>query len=223
MINIWLVTASLGKADGVADPCGISVLLFLIAYLASIGSKRKIISYGLFYSFVIGFVYFLFMVGLLSIVSLIPYTKWISYVVAALLLIWGILELKDFVAPGKYFAVEMPHAAKVRAGMLIEDISLPAVIILGILVALADIPCASGYAFAYIAYLKELSITGSIANFFIALYNFFMVLPLILIVFALYFGIAKAESIKRKGEVVKRYLHLLTGILFIIIAIILLV
>ncbi|MGC8662502.1 MAG: hypothetical protein ACP5RT_01810 [Candidatus Micrarchaeia archaeon] len=223
MINIWFITASLGIADGVADPCGISVLLFLIAYLVDISSKKKVISYGLFYSFVIGLVYFAFMIGLLNIINIIPYTRLIDICVAVLLLIWGIFELKDFFAPGKYFTVEMPHAAKVKAGMLIENISLPAVVILGVLVALADIPCASGYAFAYITYLKELSIIGTTAIFFLVLYNLFMVLPLILIVFALYFGIAKVESIKKKGETIKKYLHMLTGILFILIAILLLI
>jgi hypothetical protein len=223
MSDIWLVTASLGIADGIADPCGISVLLFLIAYLITYETKKKIISYGLLFSFVIGFVYFIFMIGLLSIVNLLPFTKWISYGVAILLFVWGLLELKDFFAPGKWFSVEMPHAAKVRAGILIESISLSAVLALGVLVALADIPCASGYAFAYTTYLVSGKIVGLPALFFIGLYNFFMILPLIIITFALYFGLAKVESIKTKGDIIKKYLHLLTGVLFIIIAIFLLI
>ncbi len=220
MINIWLTTVLVGLADGIADPCGISVLLFLIAYMLELNSRRKVIAYGLFYSFVIGLIYFLFMDGLLNAFALIPYTFFLTWFVAVVLFVWGILEIKDFVLPAKGPSMEMPHAIKVKAGELIERATLPAVIALGVLVALGDIPCASGFTLFYTNQLVDNGIKGMLAFFFLGVYNFFMVLPLIIITLILYFGIGKIETVKRNGQKIKQYLHLVTGILFIIIALI---
>ncbi len=114
--------------------------------------------------------------------------------------------------------MEMPHSIKARAGMLIEKATLPAVILLGILVALGDIPCASGFTLFYTSYLVSNGIKGAMAISFLILYNFFMVLPLVVITLVLYFGIGKVEAIRHGGERIKQYLHLVTGILFIAIA-----
>ncbi|MGC9157122.1 MAG: hypothetical protein ACP5GD_02985 [Candidatus Micrarchaeia archaeon] len=217
--SVLSVTALTGIADGIADPCGISVLLFLIAYMIELNSKGKIIGYGLFYSFVIGLIYFLFMVGLFKTMALIPYVQAIKIAVATILTVWGVLELKDFFASGKGPSMEMPHSVKVRAGMLIEKATLPAVILLGILVALGDIPCASGFTLFYTSYLVSNGIKGAMAISLLVLYNFFMVLPLIIITLALYFGMGKVETVRRSGGRIKQYLHLITGILFILIAI----
>ncbi|MEM0074425.1 MAG: hypothetical protein QW091_02755 [Candidatus Micrarchaeaceae archaeon] len=223
MSGIWIITASVGIADGIADPCGISVLLFLIAYMLGLNSKKRVLIYGLFYSFIIGLIYFLFMVGLLKAMQLIPYAQAIRIFVGAILLVWGALELKDFFAPGKRFSVELPHSVKTRAGMLIEKATLPAILLLGVLVALGDIPCASGFTLFYTSYLISNSITGISAIFFLVVYNFFMVLPLIIITLALYFGLAKAQELRSRGTRIKQYLHLVTGVLFIAIALLMLV
>ncbi|MGC8629058.1 MAG: hypothetical protein ACP5T4_02510 [Candidatus Micrarchaeia archaeon] len=222
MNGIWPVTIVTGIMDGIADPCGISVLLFLIAYMLELNSRKRVIAYGLFYSFVIGLIYFSFMLGLLNVIEFIPYVKLVNLTVGIILIAWGALELKDFVFVGKGPSMEMPHRVKVLAGELIEKATLPAVIALGILVALGDIPCASGFTLFYTTYLRSNGINGSLAVFFLGFYNFFMVLPLILITLALYFGVGKIETVKHSGDKIKRYLHLLTGLLFISIALIML-
>jgi len=153
--------------------------------------------------------------------AILPYTNWIRYAVVIILIIWGILQLKDYFAPGKWFSLEMPHAAKARAGILISNATLASILLLGVLVGIADIPCASGWAFAYITYLVTHSISSAVAFFFIFIYILFMLLPLIIVVLALYFGLVKAEAVKTKGDIIKRYLHLFTGILFIVVAILL--
>ncbi|MGC8676513.1 MAG: hypothetical protein ACP5T3_03315, partial [Candidatus Micrarchaeia archaeon] len=213
--GIWAITAIVGIEDGIADPCGISVLLFLVAYMLELNSKIKVIVYGLFYSFIIGLIYFLFMVGMLKAMQLIPYVQALKIAVSAVLLVWGALELKDFLAPGKWFSVEMPHSVKARAGMLIEKATLPAIMLLGALVALGDIPCASGFTLFYTSYLISNGISGATAIFFLVVYNIFMVLPLVIITLALYFGLGKVETVRRGGNRIKQYLHLLTGVLFI--------
>ena len=222
-IGIWPTTISTGIADGIADPCGISVLIFLIAYMIELNSKKKVIAYGLLYSFMIAVIYFVFMVGLLDALALIPYVTAIKAVVALVLVIWGALEIKNFLMPGKGIVVEMPHRVKAAAGELIEKATLPAVLALGVLVAVGDIPCASGWAIFYDTYLRTHYIVGAAAIFFLVIYNFFMVLPLIIITLLLYFGMEKIEAVKRKGQNIKQYLHLITGILFILIAILLFV
>ncbi len=219
MSSIWAITATVGTADGIADPCGISVLLFLIAYMLGLNSKKKVVAYGLLYSFIIALIYFLFMAGLLKAMELIPYVQAIKIAVSVILVVWGLLELKDFLAPGKWFSVEMPHNVKAQAGILIEKATLPAVIALGILVALGDIPCASGFTLFYTTYLLTNGIKGATAIFFLVVYNFFMVLPLIIITLALYFGLGKIDTVRKEGGKIKQYLHLLTGLLFIAIAV----
>jgi len=225
MNGIWAITASFGVADGIIDVCDISVLLFLITYLLGLGTKRRILLYGFLYVVMIGVIYYFFMIGLfmgfLSVAAILPYTNWIRYAVVIILIIWGILQLKDYFAPGKWFSLEMPHAAKARAGILISNATLASILLLGVLVGVADIPCASGWAFAYITYLVTHSISSAVALFFIFIYILFMLVPLIIAVLALYFGLVKAEAVKTKGDIIKRYLHLFTGILFIVVAILL--
>ena len=226
MNGIWAITASFGVADGIIDACDISILLFLITYLLELGTKRRMLFYGFLYVAMIGVIYYFFMLGLfmgfLNVAAILSYTNWIRYAMAIIIIIWGVLQLKDYFAPGKWFSLEIPHAVKARAGILISDATLASIILLGVLVGLANIPCASGWTFAYITYLVAHNFSSAAAFFFIFIYILFMLVPLIIIVLALYFGLIEIEAVKTKVNVIKRYLHLFTGVLFIIVAILLL-
>ena len=110
-VPLPLLGAALGLLDGGFNPCALSVLFFLIAYLMGLGSKKKCLVMGLIYSMMIFFVYFSFMLGVLKAISFIGYLELIKNLVGVILIILGIVEMKDFFFYGRWISLEIPKFA----------------------------------------------------------------------------------------------------------------
>ncbi|MCD6371512.1 MAG: hypothetical protein J7L39_02230, partial [Candidatus Aenigmarchaeota archaeon] len=196
-----------------------SVLFFLIAYLLSLGSRKKCVLIGLTYSLVIFFVYFSFMYGILNVIYIIGYIEVIKLIVAFVLVFVGFLEIKDFFFYGKWLSARIPKFAMPTIEKLVKAATLPSAIILGFFVSLVEIPCAGAFPFYFITLLADKGITGLLNIFYIAWYNIFFILPLIIITLAFYFGFSKVESAERKRVKYRKYMRLISGIVMIILGI----
>ena len=93
-----------------------------------------------------------------------------------------------------------------------KKITLPGVIILGIFVAGVELPCTGA---PYLAILLLLSQNFDFAAFLmLVLYNIIFVLPLIIILLLVYFGV-KVQNIKRWKMKNRAYMRLATGLTLI--------
>jgi len=213
----------LGLMDGVFNPCALSVLFFLIAYLMGLGSRRKCLIIGTIYSLMIFVIYALFMFGILNVIYYVGNLSLIEKVVGAALMIFGIIEIKDFFFYGKGFSLEIPKSASPYIEKLIKAATIPSALILGLLVALVEIPCAGAFPFFYTTLLASKGIQGIENILYILWYNIFFVFPLIILTLIFYLGFAKVEEAEKKRLELRKYMRLTAGIIMILLGLSILV
>ena len=93
------------------NPCAIGVLILMISVLlAARQSIKKVLFLGGIYIFSAYVVYFLAGLGLTYYFSTLPLrlTEYISIAVGGLIILGGILEIKDFFWYGKWFSLSIP-------------------------------------------------------------------------------------------------------------------
>jgi cytochrome c biogenesis protein CcdA len=201
------------------NPCAFGVLIFLLATMLGIASRKRALRYGLIYVLIIFLVYFLAGLGIMKIIS--EFSGIMNYVIilaGILVFIGGLIEIKDFFWYGKGVSLKIPVKMKPTLEKITKKGTLPAVILLGIIVALVELPCTGGI---YLAILSLMHINKTFGIPYLLLYNLIFVLPLIIIVLIAYFG-TKTEKIQTMVEGNKKWMRLFAGFIMIALAIYLL-
>ena len=217
-ITIPLIVGS-AVIDSV-NPCAFAVLVFLILYLMTVKNKKKMLMFGLVYIFVIFLVYFIAGLGLLSFVKSIALTKFFYSFTAGLAIVLGLINLKDFFWYGKGVTLQIPKSQKERLDKYIKKATLPATIILGVLVALFELPCTGGVYLAIISLLADKHTWWS-AFFNLLVYNIVFVLPLLVILIAVYKGLPP-EKVEKWRREKKKWMKLSIGLVLILLGVIML-
>lgn len=172
-------------ADSI-NPCAFGVLIFLLAFLAKTAkSKTTILVHGLVYILAVFITYLLAGLVLLPVISGLGQLSVNIYTaLGALVILAGFIELKDLFWYGKGPTLQLLPGAAQRIKMYTNRISSSAAgaFGLGVFVALVELPCTGA---VYLAILSLLALSGvnGLSIFFLLLYNFIFVLPLIIIVF----------------------------------------
>jgi len=201
------------------NPCAFGVLIFLLATMFSMASSKRALKYGLVYIFIIFLVYFLAGLGIMKIITTFSgIMKYIIVVAGGLVFIGGLIEIKDFFWYGKGVSLRIPVSMKPTLERMTQKGTLGAVIILGIIVALVELPCTGGI---YLAILSLMHINKTFGIPCLLLYNLIFVLPLVVIVLVAYYG-TKTEKITNWVENNKKYMRLIAGFIMIALAIYLL-
>jgi len=213
--SLTLLGAVLGFVDGALNPCALSVIFFLFAYLMGIGSRKKSLTLGLVYAFTVFIVYFLFMYGILNVILITGYLSIIKFIAGVVIIIAGIIELKDFFWYGKGFSLEIPKFAKPSIERLIKVATIPSALLLGLLVSLVEIPCAGIFPFIYITVVGERVVNAAASLIYLLWYNIFFVVPLIFLTLIFYSGLVRAEEAEKKRLKSKKYMRLIAGIIMI--------
>ncbi len=201
------------------NPCAFGVLIFLLATMFSMASSKRALKFGLMYVFIIFLVYFLVGLGIMKVIS--EYSSIMGYVIVVagiLVFVGGLIEIKDFFWYGKGFSLKIPLKMKPKLEKITKKGTLTAVILLGIVVALVELPCTGGI---YLAILSLMHVNNSFGVSYLLLYNIIFVLPLIIMVLLAYFG-TKTEKITNWVESHKKWMRLSAGIIMVILAIYLL-
>src|SRR3989344_3969326 len=163
------------------NPCAISVLFLTVAFLFSLGKNRKfILLSGGAYVLAIAVVYTLIGLGILQALSFLNVPNIMAKVGASILLLYSIIGLANEFFPNFPIKLKIPESTHSTLAKVISKGSIPAFFILGSLVALFEFPCTGG------PYLFVLTLLHDYANFwkgfwYLIIYNFVFVLPLILI------------------------------------------
>lgn len=213
MIDVKLITVITTALVDSINPCAIGVLVLLISTLLSLSSnKRRMLLIGLLYISVVYLTYFVAGLGLLYSIQKLNIADAIGMLVGGLVILLGIVEVKDFFWYGKGFSLTIPKRYINRIKALSEKVTIPGVMVLGFFVAAVELPCTGGPYLAITTILaKDFTFK---ALWYLAFYNFIFVLPLVVILIFSY----ETSSVKKIEQWKKKYRHwmrLATGLVMI--------
>ena len=214
-ILFWI---ALWFADGI-NPCMFWVLIFLLTYLVSVGSRKKVLYSGLIFvvtTFVLYSAIMYWMHKLLFSTSFfLEYISTVKYVIWWLAIILWLIEIKDFFRYGKWVSLAIPKWAKPTLEYITKKGTYMSAFVLAVLSTFVELPCTIGIPLAYVWAV------GTKINIFAALwlYNFFFVLPLLIIIFGIYYWISAFKT--KDGDLAinkvsnKKIMRLVAGIILI--------
>lgn len=216
-MNSDQITISLIVLTGLVDsinPCAIGVLVFLLSTLIALSRDHlRMLIAGFVYIIAVYITYFLAGLGLIWFVQKWNIVEELGIVVGFLIIILGFIELKDFFWYGKGFSLSISEKHMWRIKKIARHATFPGLIALGFFVAAIELPCTGGPYLAITTYLAKHPFDAKGIAYLI-LYNFIFVLPLIVIVFAVYYG-TRITFIQRWKESYRRWMRLATGLLMI--------
>ncbi len=198
------------------NPCAIGVLILLISVMIAFKSKNEMLKVGFFYILSIFVTYLAAGLGILYFFASIPIiiSEYISIVIGTIIVLGGLIEIKDFFWYGEGISLAIPAKRAKQIHEMTKHITIPGVMVLGAFVAAVELPCTGG---PYLAILLVLSQNfNTAAALLLILYNIIFVAPLIVILGMVYAGV-KIQKIKRWKQGNRHYMRLGTGIILIIL------
>lgn len=155
-IGLPLFTLAMGLADGF-NPCSMWVLLLMISLLAPMNNRLRMFAVAGTFIAVEGAAYFVFMAAWLNLFLFIGLSRASELIIAAIALVAGGINLKDFWAFGAGVSLSIPSAAKPGVYARIRGIlqaknlagALIGAAVLAILVQIVEFMCTSGFPALY--------------------------------------------------------------------------
>lgn len=209
-----------GLLDGI-NPCAFSVMVFLLVSIMAIGSKKKVLKVGIVYIGAVFLFYFMSGLGLFALVQVSGFSRIFAVIAATVAFVAGGLMIRDALSGGSGGWLVIPESKKATITRYVNEATIPAAFILGILVGMFELPCTGGIYLAIISLIsQEMTFIAGLP--LLLLYNILFVVPLIIILAIVYFGLPpeKIEAWRTENRVAVR---LAMGCLMIIIGIIVLV
>lgn len=135
--------------------------------------------------------------------------------------LFGLFNIKDYFWYGKVFLMEVPLTWRPKMKKLIFGVTSPkGAFLVGLLISLFLLPCLSGpYAVILAMLAAKKDLLQSLV--YMVLYNIIFILPMTIVVLAMYFGLPpeKAEAWRKERL---RLLHLIAGIILIALGVVIL-
>lgn len=209
-----LTTVLITAAIDSINPCAIGVLILLISTLIVTKKKSQMLKIGMLYITAIFLTYFAFGLGLIKFMSAIPLvvSEGISLFVGGLVVIAGLLEIKDYFWYGEGVSLHIPKKYIKGIQDRMKHLSIGTVIFLGAFVASVELPCTGGPYLAIILILAQ--DFGWNAFVLLVIYNIIFVLPLVIILLLVMLGV-KVNDVQNWKQNNKSYMRLFTGLLLI--------
>lgn len=209
-ISIVVIT---GLIDSI-NPCAIGVLIFLISALLALSKNHtRMLIAGFVYIATVYVTYFIAGLGLIWFVQRWDIVREVGLTVGFLLIILGFVELKDFFWYGKGFTLAISQTHIDRIKKIARHATFPGLILLGFFVAAVELPCTGGPYLAVTTYLAAHPLDVK-AILYLILYNIIFVLPLVVIVLAVYGGL-KLGRLTEWKQSHKKWMRLASGLLMI--------
>jgi len=197
------------------NPCAIGVLILMISVIfSSGGSRKRLLVLGFLYTLSVFLVYLFAGLGLLYFLSEIPLvvTLYISIAVGLLIILAGLIEIKDYFWYGRWFSLTIPASFAKKIHVYSSRVTIPGVIFLGAFVSAVELPCTGA---PYLAIITLLSQYFDFTAFLLlVLYNVVFVLPLIVILILVASGM-KLHSVKAWKQGARGYMRLFIGLLLV--------
>ncbi len=197
------------------NPCTIAVMVLLLGAIISARGKREALVSGMVFSLVIFIMYMLYGLGIMRAITSFGLTSAFYAVVTAGALLLAIMELNAYFdyKPG-FLAVEMPMFLRPYAKRAAAGATSPlGVAAAAMLCSLFLLPCSSG---PYLVVLGMLARAATLQTVgYLVLYNFFFVLPMVIITVAIYLGKTTVEEVNLAKEKYIRQIHLVSGLILL--------
>lgn len=228
MVELSLIyqLVSLAVVDAI-NPCALAVMaMVLVALLLKDPTKkREVLTGGLMFTLAVFILYFLYGFIIVQFFkNFIPETGLFSFYVfkgfGLLAIVLGLLNIKDYFRykPGG-IGTEMPLKMRPKVRMLIKRITSPfGAFIIGVLVTLFLLPCTIGPYFIFSGIIHGMNTLHIIM--LLLIYNIIFIIPMLIVTFAIYFGVSTVERVSGWKEKNIKYLHLWEGIILIILGIV---
>jgi glutaredoxin len=176
-LGLPLFTLALGLLDGF-NPCAMWVLLFLLSMLIHLKDRVRITWIAGTFVLVSAAVYYAFMAAWLNLFLAIGLSGPVRVALAAVALLIGAVNVKDFIALGKGISFSIPESAKpglyARVRRVIQSPSLPlalvAVSLLAVVVNFIEALCTAGIPAIYTAVLTQQDLSASAHYAYLGLY-----------------------------------------------------
>ncbi len=151
-VGLPLFTFVMGLLDGF-NPCSMWVLLLMISLLAPLNDRPRMLAIAGTFLFVQAVAYFGFLAAWLNLFLTIGLSRASELVIAAIAVLAGAVNVKDFFAFGTGPSLSIPEKSKpgiyarMRAILHAENLwgALVATVILGVLVQFVELLCTSGF------------------------------------------------------------------------------
>ena len=213
--SLWAITGA-AVVDSI-NPCAIAVLLILLtALMLGAGEKKRALLGGLAFTVSIYITYFLFGLGLLQLINVTNLAGVMAKIVGVVAVIIGLANIKDFFFYGAGgFVMEIPRSWRPTLKKILSQVTSPlGAFLAGFVVTLFELPCTGGPYFFVIGLLAQARRLVEVLPALLY-YNLVFVLPLLLIVFAVYFGFSSVQRAEAWKERNIRRLHLVGGLIML--------
>ena len=210
-LGVVTVTAAIDSIN----PCAIGVLILMLSVL--LGGKKSIkqmVVLGSLYILSVYTVYLLAGLGLLYFLANIPLyiTEYIAIVVGSVIIIAGLIEVKDYFWYGRGFSLVIAPRYVKKIHELSTKTTITGVILLGAFVSAVELPCTGA---PYLAIITLLSQYFDFSAFLLLVYyNIIFVSPLIIILVMVATG-KKLYEIKAWKQANRSYMRLFIGLMLI--------
>ena len=196
-----------------ANPCGLSVLVFLLIPMAAAGNRRRILLIGGAYITAMFLFHLLVGMGLFSAISSTGLSREFATIGGAVALLLGIITIADVLRNKEYFILSIPESQKGMLGNYIRAASLPAAFVLGIFAGILGFSCTGGIYISVLALISQ-KMTFMAGLPWLILYNLLYVLPLALITLVVAYGLSPelADCVREKY---KRTVRLVIGLILV--------
>ena len=203
------------------NPCAIGVLILLISTLIVMhNNRKKMLAVGSIYILAVYVTYFLAGIGLLLFIQKLNIAQPLSIFVGGLVIVLGLIEIKDFFWYGRGISLHIPQRYVKYIEEYSKKVTLPGAIILGIFVAAIELPCTGGPYLAITTWIAHSKIIPIKAIYYLLVYNFIFILPLIIILLLVYFG-TKVQKIKKWKQDYRKWMRLAIGLVLVALGILL--
>lgn len=210
-LSVVIITAAIDSIN----PCAIGVLILMVSViLGGKGSMWRLLKLGGLYVLAIFITYLLAGLGLIYFFASVPLyiAEYLSIIIGSIVIIAGLLEIKDFYWYGRGFSLQIPHYFSEKIKKFSQNVTVPGVILLGIFIAAVELPCTGA---PYLAIITLLSLNFNIQAFLmLVLYNIVFVLPLVVILVMVALG-TKIQKIHDFKEAGKGYMRFAIGLMLI--------
>ncbi|KAI5915672.1 glutaredoxin family protein [Thauera sp. 2A1] len=209
-LGLPVFTLAIGLLDGF-NPCAMWVLLFLLSLLVRLHDRRRMALIAGTFVLASGAVYYAFMAAWLNVFLLVGMTDALRLGLAAVAIVIGAINVKDFFALRQGVSLSIPAAAKpgiyvrVRAVLKAESLlaSLLGVAVLAVVVNFVELLCTAGLPAIYTAVLTQQGLSPLAHYAYLGLYNLAYIADDSLMVAAAVLALGSGKLTERGGRVLK--------------------
>ncbi|MDD2660299.1 MAG: glutaredoxin domain-containing protein [Methylococcales bacterium] len=221
-----LFTLAMGLLDGF-NPCSMWVLILMISLLSPMKNRLRMFAIAGAFVAVEGLAYFMFMAAWLNLFLIIGLSRISELVIAAIALLAGTVNLKDFWFYGRGVSLSIPDSAKpdiyagIRRILQAQNLAgaLIGAVVLAVLVQIVEFMCTSGFPALYTRILTLKHLDSMSYYGYLLLYNAAYMLDDVII---LAIGVITLSQ-RRLQEKEGRWLKLISGLVMVGLAVYLIV